>query len=321
MKHSTSILFLALCMLLFACSREEAVPVQKFQVENESVSASYHTADVLIDMSEEYTADTYYLLYAPSTRTNDQQRAKLTSDGSKLSGRLTNLTEGTTYYYRLSIVGDFNTVTLEPQYSFTTKEYTDPVVRTDEVLAVTHTSAIVAIALDEWGCDALPQWGLCYATEPNPTTADTKVKCTDNATSNITLTSLTDSTMYYVRAYATNARGTAYGQELAFRTLACARPTVLTADCRFVTTNGTILYGEVTSNGGLEVTERGFCYATTANPTVSDNRVQAGIAGTGQYSCALTGLQAATTYYVRAYALNSKGISYGNQLTFTTINN
>ena len=321
MKHSTNILLLALCTLLFSCTKEEPIPVQHFQIENETVSTSYHTADILIDMAEGYPNGTYYLLYSPSTQMNDFQRAKLTSDGTKQSGTLTNLTEGTTYYYKLNIVGDFNSITLEQQYTFTTKEYAEPVVRTDGIQAVTHTSAQVTVALDEWGSDVLPEWGLCYATTASPTVAASKIVCADGQPTTITLNALTDNTTYYVRAFATNSRGTTYGQELSFVTLAFSTPTVETVEYRFVTKNGAVLYGNVTYGGGLDVTQRGFCYATKPNPTISDQTIMSGIAGLGAYSCALTGLQASTTYYVRAFAVNSKGVSYGNQLTFTTTNN
>ncbi|SDL38749.1 T9SS type A sorting domain-containing protein [Kriegella aquimaris] len=77
------------------------------------------------------------------------------------------------------------------------------------------------------------------------------------------------------------------------------------------------LGGNVTADGGATVTDRGVVYATSSNPTTSDTKVQIS-SGTGSFSQSITGLTASTTYYVRAYAINSAGTSYGSQKSFTT---
>ncbi|MFD2826816.1 beta strand repeat-containing protein [Leeuwenhoekiella polynyae] len=94
-------------------------------------------------------------------------------------------------------------------------------------------------------------------------------------------------------------------------------PTLSTASVSDVTTTGATFSGEVTTDGGAAVTDRGFVYATTANPTTSDTKVQDG-SGAGAFAEPITGLSASTTYYVRAYAINSTGTSYGNEVSFTT---
>jgi uncharacterized protein (TIGR02145 family) len=75
--------------------------------------------------------------------------------------------------------------------------------------------------------------------------------------------------------------------------------------------------GSITSDGGTPVTQRGICWATTQNPTTANNTSVAGT-GTGSFTANLTGLAANTTFYVRAYAINTAGTEYGNQLSFTT---
>ncbi len=78
------------------------------------------------------------------------------------------------------------------------------------------------------------------------------------------------------------------------------------------------LGGEVSFDGGATVTERGVVYNTTGTPTTtSGTKVQIG-SGAGSFSKSITGLTASTTYYVRAYAINSEGTSYGNEESFTT---
>jgi uncharacterized protein (TIGR02145 family) len=75
--------------------------------------------------------------------------------------------------------------------------------------------------------------------------------------------------------------------------------------------------GNITNNGGSLVTQRGVCYSTSVNPTTANSTIISG-SGTGSFTSNLTGLTANTTYYVRAYAINSAGTAYGNQVSFTT---
>lgn len=95
-------------------------------------------------------------------------------------------------------------------------------------------------------------------------------------------------------------------------------PTVITSDISNVTSNSAICGGEVTNDGGAIVTERGICWSTNANPTISDSHVAAG-SGIGSFSTAVSGLQANTTYHVRAYATNEAGTAYGLDKEFTTL--
>jgi hypothetical protein len=76
--------------------------------------------------------------------------------------------------------------------------------------------------------------------------------------------------------------------------------------------------GKVTYDGGETVTVRGVCWNTTGNPTISNSRTQDG-SGTGSYTSYMTGLKRHTRYYVRAYATNANGTSYGTQRIFTTL--
>jgi len=76
--------------------------------------------------------------------------------------------------------------------------------------------------------------------------------------------------------------------------------------------------GEVTDDGGATVTARGVCWNTSLDPTISNSKTSDGT-GTGSFTSSLTGLTAGTTYYVRAYATNSAGTGYGNQVSFSTL--
>lgn len=97
-------------------------------------------------------------------------------------------------------------------------------------------------------------------------------------------------------------------------------PQVTTGSVTDITETSATASGNAVSNGGQNLTERGVCYATHQMPTISDIHRSATGTSLGVFSCYLTGLQSNTTYYVRAYARNSIGISYGTQRSFTTSN-
>lgn len=92
-------------------------------------------------------------------------------------------------------------------------------------------------------------------------------------------------------------------------------PTVMTNDVTNITTTSAICGGDVTDDGGLTVTARGVCWSKSPNPTTNDAHSNDGI-GIGSYTSQLIPLSDNTTYYVRAYAINSLGTSYGEQKTF-----
>ncbi|MBQ6771389.1 MAG: T9SS type A sorting domain-containing protein [Bacteroidales bacterium] len=94
-------------------------------------------------------------------------------------------------------------------------------------------------------------------------------------------------------------------------------PTVTTNTVTDITPNYALCGGNVTNDGGAEVTTRGVCWSTNHNPTISDSYYSSGY-GTGSYLVGITNLTPGTQYYARAYATNSEGTSYGNEVSFTT---
>jgi pectin methylesterase-like acyl-CoA thioesterase len=161
--------------------------------------------------------------------------------------------------------------------------------------------------------------GVCWSTSPNPTIAANKTS--DGAGSGTfvsSITNLTVNTKYYVRAYATNSTGTAYGNQDSLTTLAQNTvPTVTTTAVSSIAVISAATGGNVTAWGGTEVLEKGVCWNTTGNPTILDNRTSDG-SGLGSFTSNIAILQANTKYYVCAYAANTQGIGYGQVVTFTT---
>jgi uncharacterized protein (TIGR02145 family) len=123
-------------------------------------------------------------------------------------------------------------------------------------------------------------------------------------------------TTYFVRAFATNGSGTAYGNMVTFKTADLAR--VTTSSITDITVADARAYGNVLSDGGSLISSRGVCWSTSLNPTVdlttrtNDGNTQ------GVFSSKITGLLPNTTYFVRAYVTTSAGTQYGAQISFRT---
>jgi hypothetical protein len=163
--------------------------------------------------------------------------------------------------------------------------------------------------------------GVCWGTSSNPDiTGSHTTDGTGNGAFASSITGLTATTTYYVRAYATNSEGTAYGNQVSFTTTnnPAALPTVTTTVLSSITTTTAAGGGNVTADGGATITARGVCWSTTANPTTALTTKTTDGTGVGIFTSALTGLTAGTTYHVRAYATNSVGTAYGADETFTT---
>ena len=95
--------------------------------------------------------------------------------------------------------------------------------------------------------------------------------------------------------------------------------TLSTLPVTSITENSAISGVNITSNGGSTITEHGICWNTSPNPSTADNTVVGG-SGTGNFTVPITGLDPNTEYFIRAYAINSVGTAYGNELSFTTNN-
>ena len=121
---------------------------------------------------------------------------------------------------------------------------------------------------------------------------------------------------YYVRAYATNETGTSYGQQISITTRD-GLPVVETKEATSTATTIAIT-GEVTETWGYSVTERGFVYSQqNTQPTTDDLKITTG-KGIGVFNFTIQNLEPESQYYVRAYAVNENGTSYGRTIKVTT---
>ena len=142
------------------------------------------------------------------------------------------------------------------------------------------------------------------------------------------VTGLAHSSTFYYRAYATTSDGgglTAYGDIETVTTLSATAPGIVSNLASSVSSSGMTMNGNMTSTGNATITDKGFVYSSSdSTPTIGEFNVTklsqhpGTFNTTGSYSRAVTGLSSATTYYYRAFAINSQGTSYGSTISQPT---
>ncbi len=255
-----------------------------------------------------------------NTSQNPTKEDAHTNDGTgagTFSSQLSNLEEMTTYYVRAYATNSDGT-SYGDEKQFTT--LSRPHVTTCEISGLTYESAVGGGTVTEEGCSPVTVRGVCWGTKPNPTLYYPNSRTSNGTGTGVfssDITGLYGSTTYYVRAYATNQQGTAYGEEKSFTTLPPVLPTVSINAISDITYETAMGGGEVTSIGGASIEARGVCWSTSHNPTINNSKTANGT-GAGSFTSSLTGLTAGTTYYMRAYATNSAGTAYSEEISFTT---
>ena len=200
-------------------------------------------------------------------------------------------------------------------FSFITQDEPVPVVKTYFPTEITHNSALAigCVACD--GGQEVMERGICYSLEENPTLEGSHVVSGSGVGQfEYALTGLEANTEYYVRAYAVCTEGVYYGNERYFWTevLPMEVQTVSVSD---VVSSRAKCDGFVVRDGGHDVTERGFCWDVNPHPGINGMHVRLG-SGIGNFTGYISGLQRGVTCYVRAYAINKVGVTYGNELEF-----
>ena len=322
-----ALLLITAMFLVFGGCKKDVVPeATKVQIEKETIekgsnyvkiSAEYEYPEVLTSVIL-YLSEKEDMSGALTFKCEiDEKTFRVTADGLKAGTKYH-------YYYGFSI-GYYNEKSEKSEITTLeeTNEIYPPTVTTAAVTEIGQTAALSGGEVTSDGGADVTARGVCWSTSQNPTIDDNKTENGSGTGSyNSNLSNLTPNTKYYVRAYATNSAGTGYGEEISFTTFDETNeiypPTVTTAAVTEIGQTAALSGGEVTSDGGADVTARGVCWSTSQNPTIDDNKTENG-SGTGSYNSNLSNLTPNTTYYVRAYATNSAGTGYGEERSFTTL--
>jgi uncharacterized protein (TIGR02145 family) len=192
-----------------------------------------------------------------------------------------------------------------------------PSVSLATVSNITETSAESGGEVTANGGAEVTARGVCWSVNNNPSTADKKTTDgTGSGSFTSSITGLTPGETYNLRAYAVNSVGTAYSNQTKFAVLA-SKVVLTTTSLSAVTTTSAACGGTIATDGGAAVTARGVCWSTSTNPTIANSKTSDGT-GPGLYPSSITGLTKNTLYYVRAYATNSSGTSYGDEILLKT---
>ncbi|MGB8657546.1 MAG: T9SS type A sorting domain-containing protein [Candidatus Zixiibacteriota bacterium] len=270
--------------------------------------------DVTSDGGASVTARGVCWSTSANPTTSDSKTTNGTGTGAFTSS-LTSLTPGTLYHVRAYATNSVST-SYGGDSTFTTLP--TPTITTTTITPITCQSATSGGNITSDGGDSITARGVCWGTSANPVSSGSHtVNNSDTGSFVSSVTGLTPNTLYHVRAYATNSGGTSYGGDSTFTTL-IGLPTVTTKTITAITSTTASGGGNVTSACGDSVTARGVCWGTSVNPVIGGSHT-VNASDTGSFISSLTGLDSNTTYYVRAYATNSVGTGYGNQVSFTTL--
>lgn len=201
------------------------------------------------------------------------------------------------------------------------------VVTVDEA-SITHQTATVTAELVDWGGVEPNSAGICWSTTVNPSVEhQTKVKIDMSEPGSYTynITNLFPETKYYVRSFARNARGLVYSEQMEFETKP-ESPDLMdyveVGDPELMGEPGKVnadLKSVIISNGGGMLKRAGFVVSENEHPTVDDKVYELSPAKVGKFELSVASLLSGTTYYVRTFGENMKGIVYSEgEISFTT---
>ena len=189
-----------------------------------------------------------------------------------------------------------------------------PVLSVVTVSNIQQTSATLSSGITSTGDGYILEKGFCYRDSPSPSIDDNIIYVNANNWT-VSMTGLKQNTKYYVRSFATTQYGTSYSEEVSFTTsynpVEFSPMSIIDIGLTDITVSCS-----VSSYGGNNVIDEGFCYSTSTNPTTLNSKV--GSLGSTA-TATLSPLNKGTTYYIRRYVVNSVGTFYSEQLTVSTL--
>ncbi|HEX2967704.1 MAG TPA: fibrobacter succinogenes major paralogous domain-containing protein [Bacteroidales bacterium] len=308
--------FISIMMILAGCKKKDPPTVVTSEVTEVTISTAIAGGNVTNDGGAEVTARGICWSTTELPTTSDNYTSDGTGTGS-FTSNLAGLTEGTTYHVRAYATNSEGTSYGE-EVSFSTTPTTTATLTTAAATSITTTSCVTGGNITNDGQLEITARGVAWGTSHDPVIeGNHTTDGTGPGEFSSNLTGLTEATAYYVRAYATNSKGTSYGNEISFTTVTPVVATLTTTQVSDITPATMVSGGNITNDGGTPVTERGVCWNISPNPTIEHNKTTEG-AGSGIFTSNITGLSAGTIYYVKSYATNKTGTAYGNEIKIIT---
>lgn len=329
MKAKCSILLCSVFLLfLFACSKdsspENEIPILEIG-DATSVARKSATISGSIYVPEGSEIKSCGFLYSTVSTLPEAESKKigitLQSSSGTYTAELKGLTPNTKYYYCLYANSGYTTTRSNIE-SFTTAADGVPALEATTSISSTETSLTIASQLSDDGGSDVQKYGFAYK-ESGSSEAEKMVEVSqkeEDGRYTFTITGLVAETSYDVRAFATNSKGTGYGEKIVLATSAPEMPLVQ-AEAKTPGSSSVEVNAKLTNDKDLSsgITEVGFCWSKDKEePTIEDAKSIAQLSGKS-FNAVIKDLMPDTKYYLRAYAVNKKTkIGYSNVLSFTT---
>lgn len=330
MKTKLFMLCAIVCAMFLTCCEEDE-PATSRKVETGKVSditltsATFHGV-VNVDISQ-YSSVTFGVMLSDSKeelteRGGEMFKAKALM-GKDFDLQVNNLSPETKYYFCAWVCLNSTQYEFGEIMDFETTAQVLPTVVTTEVREIGYFEATIYGEVKTDGGAIVTERGVVFSTSTNPTVSN---GCKVNSGGGIGSFdcylssyfrghSIQENTTYYVRAYAINCKGVAYGNEVSFTTKETTLPRVSQPVISNISYTSATVEADLLSSGGYIEANTGVVYSKLPNPTMDNDNVSGSPAG---IYCDLINLKDGTTYYVRAYASNPKGITYSETVSFTT---
>ena len=281
-------------------------------------SSAVFNGEILTEGSPKYTERGFvYSTSSMPTLDNTINRLTVTLTESKsFSAIATGLTMGQTYYVRAYAINAGRAAYSTNEKSFS-PDMMLPTVTTKDISDKNISAGMASLhgTITDVGDPAYTERGFVYGTMHNPTVdSDSKTIVSGSGTGefSINLSGLTMGHIYYIRAFATNEKGTAYGEELPLD-MNAIMPEVVTEEPEILSNMSVILNGTVTEVGDPAYTERGFVYGTMLIPSLENGAIKIIAEGTvsGVFNAEVLDMDPQEIYNVRTYVKSQAGVVYG----------